>query len=166
MARITVAKIDNCVKLLTKKLTEKQIKKNDELQALMYKIYKENLPPGLYEVYEKHPNYFNASSSIILSGNGFNWQRINIGLSLPISKNNFCPNVEEVKALSKTQKELDLVDIQLQQAKQDLNTLLRQLSTDKIILEHFPELHEILSEKKSMLQKVIQVKELKEILNS
>ena len=74
MSRITKDIAHEVARKLTSKKTEEINKIEKELQLKLEGFLLEKVPKEIMDLFKKHPNYFEKTSSFRISGNGFNYE--------------------------------------------------------------------------------------------
>jgi len=141
MSRITKQIAEEVAKKLVAKKRETLKLRTKEFSEKITKICHEKVPFEVLVVFEKHPNYFHQTSTFKPSGNGWNFQNLNLSHSLPSQAGYFSFEMEVetsnelLKEFNKNKDEQKQID----ELQRDLVNTLLNLKTYKSVTENFPE---------------------------
>jgi hypothetical protein len=91
------------------------------------------------EVFQEHPNYFKTQSCAQLHGNGFNWESIYFGMSLPYCSSIFTPTPQDAKELIVLYNEVEDLKRDYRDLVREIENALYSLRTFNRIKTEFPE---------------------------
>lgn len=169
MARVSKNIIEGIVKFLLKEKRTNFNKKQEEFTSFFTESYLETLPQDLLVFYDTNlgKKYLNLTSSLRVSGNGFNYEYINTNRQVPSENGfNFLPQEELAKKLLDKRNELDLLRKEYDELQRELLSVLQSLSTDKNIIKEFPETQVYFTKNNTCTQLVPNLQLVKDRLKS
>jgi len=139
MSKITRQIAENISAELTKKkaLEITQLKQN--LIDKFTDIYIKSLPKEVIDLHKKYPEYVNARFRLQLSGNGFQYQYIDLLESLPSKNSIFLPSEKDAKTLHFLINEVDEKEAEYKNLQIEISSLLLGLKTYNRVNSEFPE---------------------------
>ena len=140
MSRITKDIAHEVARKLTSKKTEEINKIEKELQLKLEGFLLEKVPKEIMDLFKKHPNYFEKTSSFRISGNGFNYEYLQTKNSIPYCGNNsFTPTAEQAKPLMELNNKITDLKKKKSELFREIQNLLYNLRTYSKVISEFPE---------------------------
>ncbi|OYX86772.1 MAG: hypothetical protein B7Y83_00090 [Flavobacteriales bacterium 32-34-25] len=147
MSRITKQIAESTALALVKGKYSKLSKKETEFKQMIEELLLNKIPEDVLKFFKKYPNYTETSNTVVLSGNGWNFERIALKNEIPAihgGQIQYLPEPETaVKLLSLFNGHKDLKK-QIERLKKDLEITIFNLRTYKSVQENFPEAFELL----------------------
>lgn len=133
------------------KLTSKQWKEIESLESKLEKqfeeVYLKSIPLDVQDAFEKYPGYFNTTKYVQVSGNGFNYQNLQLTKILPKIKGGFRLKEKDAVTLLKKYNEIEDKKSEARKLLQEIEVVLNSLRSYKKINSEFPEATPFLPEK-------------------
>ena len=147
MSRITKSIAESTAKKLVKTKREVIASLENQLSNEVQKQITSKIPLDIIQFQEKYPKFITTSSTVIISGNGWNFERVYLNKYLPSpnsSQFEFLPNPKIANRLLLIFNEIKDKKTAIEELQNDLENTIFNLRTYKSVQENFPEAYELL----------------------